>query len=93
MTFQWFPLFSPARLIEHLPKFIPLGSTVYISTNEFQEGYFAPLKKHFDIKLAQDFKHLFAPGSKFYKTILELAKGDEALIKLDGLQLVCSVAT
>ncbi|CAI7873869.1 unnamed protein product [Closterium sp. NIES-54] len=55
-----------ASLLEKLPKFVEPGRTLYIATNEHAPGFFDPLKRLYDIRLWQDFKHLWVPGTMWY---------------------------
>ncbi|GJP43048.1 hypothetical protein CLOM_g2551 [Closterium sp. NIES-68] len=65
---------QPAALLEKLPRFVAPGRTLYIATNENTTGFFDPLKSLYDIRLLQDFKHLWDPGTMWYDGYANFAR-------------------
>ena len=75
------------RLVQKLPKFVKEGRTLYIASDEFQKGFFHPLKKLYKVKMAEDFQHLWSQGSDWYKASVEIA-GDKPPPTFDNFQQV-----
>ncbi|GJP49547.1 hypothetical protein CLOM_g8745 [Closterium sp. NIES-68] len=62
----------PDALLKTLPKFIQPGRHVYIASNERTPGFFSPLASLYKIHVLSDYRHLWAPGSDWYKGCREL---------------------
>lgn len=75
-------------LVEKLLNFIPVHSTIFISTNELQNGYFNDLKKTFVVKMLKDFEYIEEIRKVWTSEVSRLSNGDDSLENFDALQRV-----
>ncbi|GJP47081.1 hypothetical protein CLOM_g6314 [Closterium sp. NIES-68] len=59
-------------LLKRLPELIQPGRFLYVSTDERSPGFFDPLKDKFNVRLLQDFKELWSPGSGWYQVYSDM---------------------
>ncbi|CAI5537312.1 unnamed protein product [Closterium sp. Naga37s-1] len=64
----------PNALLKTLPKLIAPGRHVYIASNERTPGFFSPLASLYKIHVLSDYRHLWAPGSKFQSDLKALLR-------------------
>eukprot|EP00897_Mesotaenium_endlicherianum_P002892 jgi/Mesen1/2630/ME000166S01748 len=68
---------QPQQLLKKLPQFVKPRARLYIATDERTKGFFDPLKEEYEVYTLDDFSHLWAKDSPWYKSSQEILKGKE----------------